>query len=244
MSDIHGNRVALDAVLADIETHPVERWICLGDALQGGPQPREVAERLRELACPIVLGNADAFLLDPKVGEAEAAGTEREAQLQRVREWTVGQLGEPALSFVRTFAPTITDDLGPAGTLLCFHGGPDDYNTIVAPGTPPAELRALLGPRGARTMCGGHIHQQWSVSLDDWTFFNPGSVGLAYNAHLPQDGFHFTPHAEYAVLHVDDDRVAIEFLQVPFDVDALDAAARANVHPEAETFAARFRRSA
>ncbi len=240
MSDIHGNRVALDAVLTDVETHPVDRWICLGDALQGGPQPREVAERLQEIGCPVVLGNADAFLLDAEQGETDAAGTEREQQLRLVRDWTIAQLGNAGIEFVETFVPTCTEDLGPAGMVLCFHGGPDDYNTIVAPDTPPDALRALLGPRGARTMCGGHIHRQWTVSLDGWTFFNPGSVGLAYNFYLPPERFHFTPHAEFAILHLDGERVGIEFLQVPFDVDELDRAVEANGHPEA-TLAQRYR---
>jgi hypothetical protein len=58
MSDIHGNWVALDAVLDDVRTHPVDGWICLGDAVQGGPQPCEVVQRLQDLACPLALGNA------------------------------------------------------------------------------------------------------------------------------------------------------------------------------------------
>jgi predicted phosphodiesterase len=54
ISDMHGNCVALDAVLADLESHPVDRVVCLGDAVQGGPQPAEVVARLRELGCPVV----------------------------------------------------------------------------------------------------------------------------------------------------------------------------------------------
>jgi predicted phosphodiesterase len=241
IADIHGNCVALDAVLADVQTHPVDRWVCLGDALQGGPQPREVAERLQELSCPIVLGNADAFLLDVSIGEEDSAGTEREQQLRLVREWTIEALGPQALGFVRTFVPTVTLDLGAAGELLCFHGTPSSFNGVLSPRMPPDELRAELGRQGVRTMCGGHIHRQWSVSVDGWTFFNPGSVGLAYNFHLPPERFHFSPNAQFAVLHADDDRIAIEFLSVPFDLDALDRAARATTHPEVETLAARYR---
>ena len=37
--------------------------VCLGDAIQGGPQPAQVVSRLKELACPVVMGNADAWLL-------------------------------------------------------------------------------------------------------------------------------------------------------------------------------------
>ena len=60
LSDIHGNCVALDAALADLQQRAVDRLVCLGDAIQGGPQPAETGRRLRDLGCPIVLGNADA----------------------------------------------------------------------------------------------------------------------------------------------------------------------------------------
>src|SRR5919199_6571799 len=63
MSDIHGNCVALDAVLKDLKSEGIDQVVCLGDAIQGGPQPAETVQRLRELGCPVVLGNADAFLL-------------------------------------------------------------------------------------------------------------------------------------------------------------------------------------
>ncbi len=63
ISDIHGNCVALDAVLADLQREPAARMVCLGDAIQGGPQPIQVIARLRELACPVVMGNADDWLV-------------------------------------------------------------------------------------------------------------------------------------------------------------------------------------
>lgn len=235
VSDIHGNCVALDAVIEDVRTHPVDRWVCLGDALQGGPQPREVAERLQELECPIVLGNADAFVLDGNSGEVVITD-----ELRVVRQWTYDQLGPPGTEFLRTFRPTIDIDLNAAGKMLCFHGSPDSYDTIVSPDTPPDTLREQLGGRGARTLCGGHIHRQWTVSLDGWTFFNPGSVGLAYNVYLPPERFHCSPHAEFAILHVDDDRIGIELLRVPFDLALFDRAVRSNDHPDA-ALAARFR---
>ena len=58
ISDIHGNGVALDAVLADIARDDVDNVICLGDLAAGGPQPDAVISRLRELDCQVVRGNA------------------------------------------------------------------------------------------------------------------------------------------------------------------------------------------
>ena len=45
LSDIHGNVHALDSVLADLEKHPADALVCLGDAIQGGAQPAETFTR-------------------------------------------------------------------------------------------------------------------------------------------------------------------------------------------------------
>ena len=236
ISDIHGNCVALDAVLADVANHPVDRWVCLGDALQGGTQPAEVADRLRDLLCPVVLGNADAFVLDGTSGEKSISD-----RMRTVRDWTVEALGAERVDFIRTFVPTVELDIGDAGRLLSFHGSPDSYDGVLLPETPTADLKRTLEGRDASLMCGGHTHLQWSASIDGWTFFNPGSVGLGYNRHLPEAGFFFNPVAEFAIVAVDGPTARIEFCRVPFDVDALDRAARASGHPYGEREARRFR---
>ena len=62
-SDIHGNAVGLDAMLADIEGETFDQMVCLGDAIQGGPQPAEVVARLqRELSLAIRLPDVQARL--------------------------------------------------------------------------------------------------------------------------------------------------------------------------------------
>lgn len=63
LSDIDGNAFALEAVLADLQHIAAEQAVCLGNAIQGGPQPAEVVAHLRALACPVVMGNADTWLL-------------------------------------------------------------------------------------------------------------------------------------------------------------------------------------
>ena len=59
ISDIHGNAVALDAVLADIAAQGADHIVCLGDAVACGPEPEAVIERLREVGCACVVGNTD-----------------------------------------------------------------------------------------------------------------------------------------------------------------------------------------
>jgi predicted phosphodiesterase len=65
LSDVHGNGVALRAVIADIERRGVDRVVCLGDVATLGPEPVESIAALRDLGCDCVLGNHETFLLDP-----------------------------------------------------------------------------------------------------------------------------------------------------------------------------------
>src|SRR3989442_1365661 len=81
VSDMHGNAVALRAALADVERHDVDLIVSLGDVAQGGPQPLECVELLRELGCPCILGNADDFLLTLKAGRL-VEDEEREAEMR------------------------------------------------------------------------------------------------------------------------------------------------------------------
>src|SRR3712207_314816 len=124
MSDIHGNCVAVDAVLDDLQTQAVAQIVCLGDAIQGGPQSAQVVSRLRALQCPVVMGNVDAWLLSGEETGAEAITSERLRAMHEVRQWTLAQLSDADRAFIAAFHRTIELDLGGAGTLLAYHGSP------------------------------------------------------------------------------------------------------------------------
>ena len=152
ISDMHGNCVALDAVLADLRRYPATPIVCLGDAIQGGPQPAQVVGRLRELACPVVMGNADAFLLSGLETGAEAPTAARKLMLDTVREWSLTQLSDEDKAFIAAFQPTVTIPLDDGRTLLCFHGSPTSACRSM-PWQPPS----VNGPPGrARYFAGNH----------------------------------------------------------------------------------------
>jgi predicted phosphodiesterase len=219
-------------VLDDLERDPVDQAVCLGDALQGGSQPAQVVTLLRQLECPTVLGNADAFLLDPDAG----AEVPTERQLA-VREWTRTQLGTEGLSYVETFAPTLTVPLGDGRTLFAFHGSPTSYDDVILPPLEEEEFRRLLGPPTADVLAGGHVHLQWLRRYGTATFVNPGSVGLSYDHVQPEEELHFDAFAAYARITVDEERVEISFRRVSFDRGAVLSAIAASGIPYAASLA-------
>jgi putative phosphoesterase len=236
ISDIHGNCVALDAVLADLQAHAIDQIVCLGDAIQGGPQPAAVVARLRELGCPVVSGNADAFLLSGADGNESVTAQQRAA-----REWSLAQLSEEDRAFIAAFQPTVEIPLPGGKRLLCFHGSPASFHEIIFPETPEEEVRGMLDAYLPAILTGGHTHLQQLRRLDDSLFFNPGSVGLAYNARQAGSNPPADPWAEYGIVSADEARFSIEFCRVPFDVAEWKRITLASGIPDAETLVARYR---
>jgi predicted phosphodiesterase len=217
-------------MLADLSGREVDDIVCLGDHAQGGAQPAECLELLRDLGCPAVMGNSDHFLLTYDPGEEEVT----EAQLETAR-WSQSQLSDDLLAFHRSFQPTVELDLGDGRSLLAFHATPRSRDEIIGPWTAEEkDFRAPFEDLGATVYAGGHTHQQWSRRVGDSYYLNPGSVGLAVDHLQAEDDVRADPYAEYAVLTVDGPGLEVEFRRIPFDpADVIEAIKTSGMpHPE------------
>lgn len=241
ISDIHGNCVALDAVLENIKQTGVDQIVCLGDGVQGGPQPVEVVARLQELGCPVVMGNADDWLLTGVASDAEAISEERSVRLDAVREWQLTRLSPSDLDFIRTFQPTVQIELDGERTLLCYHGSPKSFDHVILPQTPDEEVHGYLEPHEPMIYTGGHTHMQFIRHFGRTFHFNPGSVGVAYRHDQPDDHFRLDPWAEYALLSSSSGTLSLEFRRIPFDVGQLISVYRASGRPFANSSIAEYR---
>ncbi len=238
-SDIHGNCVALDAACEDMDRHGVDSRVCLGDALQGGCQPAEVAERLKALNCPVIMGNADSWLL---TGRVEAESSEKVSdRMQEVGDWSRAQLGDEGISYIESFLPTHDVALEGGKSLLAFHGSPASFDEVILPDMPAEEIQQAVGDVQANVLAGGHVHLQWVGEVGDSLFLNPGSVGVSYNRMLPREAFYVYPIAEYAILTSDKESLTLEFCRVPFSVELLGEAALTSGRPYADGEAAQYR---
>lgn len=242
ISDMHGNDLALEVVEADIKNQNVDQIVCLGDAVQGGPQPAQVVQRLRRLNCPVVMGNADAWLLSGEETGDEGIPPERLRKMGEIRLWSLSQLNEDDQTFISKFQPTITIELEDPLELLCFHGSPTSFDDIILPDAPREVFQKFLGSYSSRILTGGHTHAQQIRRNGDLFFFNPGSVGFAYSHYQPDGQFHADPWAEYAILTVKSNQTSLEFRRISFDMEKLIRIYREGGRPFADEAIAQYQR--
>lgn len=239
ISDIHGNRIAFDAVLADIQKANVDQMVCLGDAIQGGAQPVETVQRLREVGCPVVIGNADDWLIK---GEDSSAEGTIDPQKVAAREWSLSKLSADDVAFISGFQPTVQIDLGSGKSLLCFHGSPTSFDHVILPTTPEAEFMGFLGAYQANILTGGHTHMQQIRRIGESFFFNPGSVGFAYSHQQDMANFRADGWAEYAILTAENGQISLDLRRIPFDVNAVIEAYRSSGRPYTAEAIAQYQR--
>jgi putative phosphoesterase len=230
ISDIHGNLIALEAALADIERESPDQIVCLGDVAELGPQPRQTVERLKPLNCPVVMGNTDEWLLNPD--EPSEPDDEDARRMEEIAFWCLHQLSAADLDYLRTFPATVEIPLGSDITILCFHGSPRSNRERIIAATPDEELEPMLSGFTATVMAGGHTHAQLLRRFRDGFILNPGSVGLPIERTPTKD--RRPPWAEYALIGYENGRLSIELRRAPVDVATVVRAAHESGMPHAE----------
>jgi putative phosphoesterase len=215
ISDIHGNLPALDAVLADLARQDLDRIVCLGD-ICFGPQAHECLARVRELECPVVLGNWDSWSIEGFPPADDPVGI----MLYEIGAWWAKQLDDEDRGFVSTFVPTLEVPLESGQTMLCFHGSPHSFSDWIFATTPDSDLEDLFDGIEASVLVGGHTHLQMLRRFGQSVILNPGSVGQPFSQWWPRQ-IRVAHWAEYGVIETDGDHVAFELRRVPFDLEAL-----------------------
>ena len=193
LSDIHANRIALDAVLDDMPD--VDAMVCAGDVVGYNPWPAECVDEMRSHDVPTVMGNHDRAVVTETGfggnGMADAGVRYALDVLDEDRiEWLAG-LPESRYCF--------------DGRVRIVHGHPDDPNRYTYRSLFSARL---LGEEDVLIM--GHTHVQAHERFDEGIVLNPGSVGQ------PRDG---KPTAAYAL--VDLEAMTVSERRVEYDIDAV-----------------------
>jgi predicted phosphodiesterase len=227
ISDLHANELALDAVRRDIDRVGVDQVICLGDVATLGPRPNAVIQGLRDMGCPCIVGNHDAFLVDPELIHSY---TEAPIVVEAV-DWCRDQLSSAELDFLRGFLPTLEIDLGSAAKLFLFHGSPASHMDDLLATTPEADLDRFLGGHQAQIMAGGHTHVQMLRQHRGTLLVNPGSLGQPFKEYVAGRTPTLLPHAEYATVEAVNGAISVTLRRVGLEKDALRRAAHSSDNP-------------
>ena len=237
ISDIHGNLPALEAVLKAIAAEQVDQIICLGDVAVFGPQPSAGMARLRQLACRFVMGNTDAWALQPT---PHPYRDEETVFYNGIEMWSAAQLTPADKAMLATFPAIDTVLLGKGDTLLCCHGSPRSFHEAIEATIPEAELAAMLAGHAPTIVACGHTHTTLWRRVEERVFVNPGSVGLPLV--VGETGRFLHPHyAEYATLtYHRQHTITITFHRIPYDVGELVAAVRNSTMPHQDWWLSRW----
>lgn len=222
LSDLHGNREALMAVLSFVRRKPWDKAVCLGDFVGYGANPNQVVDRLRALRPLLaVRGNHDKV----------CAGLENGELFNRIAleaaQWTRKKLTRSNLQWLRDLprGPLDVD-----GAFTICHGTPIDEDAYIF-----GEIEALNVFRHTKEdVCFfGHSHFPviFALSPDAITtiltvapsfrfklrpgvryLINPGSVGQ------PRDG---NPLTSFALYDADSRTVTIH--RLPYRIDQAQA---------------------
>jgi predicted phosphodiesterase len=234
LSDTHGNRVALETVLAAIERDAPDAIVCLGDVAAMGPDPGGTLDLLESVGCPVIMGNADTELFtDPAALTAKVDNV----IVRDLILWTQEQLDDRRRAFVASFVPTFELDLGSGVRLLCFHGSPRSNTEIIGAETDLDALRDAIDGSTATLLAGGHTHHQLLRRFDRQWLINPGSVGMTHRQTRTDLPTGAPPWAEYGVVTVENGAIDVSLRAIPLDLERVRAQAPATM-PHREDFLA------
>ena len=215
LSDIHSNLEALKVVLDHTKAQQCTHYVCLGDIVGYGPNPKECLSIIRSLDCPVVMGNHDEYC----AGEMDLTGFNPMAS--DAIKWTRQQLTEEERTWLRNLKYVrnvesftivhatldlpekwayVFDRLAAQAsfnyqhTPVCFNG-----HTHV----PVAFVR---GPTGIH----GGLYTKIKIEVGRKSFINVGSIGQ------PRDR---NPKSSYVVFDLDNN--VIEIHRLDYDIAAV-----------------------
>ena len=206
IADVHGNSVALAAVLAELERVQPDLIVSCGD-LTWGPLPAETFALARGLDARFLRGNADRAVLE------NLSTTERE-------QWMQEHHTPEMRDFLAGFEEHVVVDVDGLGPVRFCHGSPRSDEECVTPETPEARVRELSAGVDERVIVTAHVHIQFDRLVAGIRSVNAGSVGLPYEGR---------PGAYWALLGPD-----IELRRTEYDLEETVALYRASGQPDVE----------
>jgi putative phosphoesterase len=207
ISDIHGNQVALEAVLQDLGRQPaVDHLVIAGDLCLNGPCPREVLETVQGLLCPVLQGNVDIEV----VTQAPDKGEKKRS----TAAWTREQIGQAGIDYLASLPRSHHFANSHGSDLLTVHANPLNVEDAIFPNASDSTLEHFLEglDAGIGAMAFGHLHIAYTRRWRHLLLVDVGSCGLPRDEDL---------RASYAILSWQANGWEAEIRRVAYDVQAV-----------------------
>ena len=234
ISDIHGNKSALETVLSDIHSRNISKIFCLGDLVLKCANPDIAIDLVRDNCEVVVQGNCD-----------ETIGSDM--ALKR-RYWSRMKIGEERAKYLHDL-PNMYEFYFSGQLVRLFHASPYSlyhiYNPMFSNKNSvhsDIELDNPLKLFSNTKFIGksetdpvpdiigyGHIHTPNIFKIKNKTIFNPGSVGapveMLNTGDLSDRTNRFSTLASYTILEgifnsKDLAPISITNVRLPYDIDS------------------------
>lgn len=223
ISDIHGNAIALEAVLEDIEKQGIDKIYVLGDICYRGPEPKRSLDLVRSLHTEVIKGNADEWVVR---GVREGEVPEKALELMNLEcQWIVEQLEPSDIDYLNNLPSQLNLSFEDVG-ISAFHATPASLFDIVLPNADDSQIESsLMQEQEAQVYVYAHIHKPYIRFLNGKVIMNIGSVGL------PFDGL---AKASYGLVEIEDGHLNTSIRRVSYELESVVALYHEVKYPNAE----------
>jgi len=213
LSDIHGNKVALDAVLAEIRRAKPDAVLVAGDLVLNGPDPNGTVDALRFLESEgglIVSGNTDIAVGDFDYGSAFPQYQDDVPDtVTSAAEWAHDELGDDQLDWLRRLPAERRIRTADDTLVLVVHASPGSQTRGFDQALDANIIFERAAGTDARVICVGHTHLPEVRDLGFKVIVNGGSAGYVFDGD---------PTASWAMIDVHEGNVTAEIKRTPYDV--------------------------
>ncbi len=206
LADIHGNREALEAVMADIVRQGVERVVVAGDLVNRGPANADVVEMVTEAGWEVIQGNHDQLVADWVYGQVPPEWYED--PMWRPLAWVARQV-EAWAGYLAALPDRVR--LHEPGThpILVVHGSPRHNREGLHPFLSDGEIEHILAGVEEPLIVCAHTHVPLDRTVNGHRVINPGAVGVPFNRD---------PRAQYTIFTAREDGTwDVEFRRLAYD---------------------------
>ncbi len=219
ITDVHSNVVALDKIVRKFNEEKCDKVICCGDIIGIGPYPEQTVQYIMSLANLIcVRGNHDHYQfrgLPDKITESE--------KLHHL--WTKSCLSAGSIDFLKGL-PLKADLTVDGRKISVLHYAVDSENRYGYIKDPTKnDLDKLFSEEEGEIVCYGHDHKRLICKSDKRWYVNAGSCGC------PEEEKNV---ARGAILKVDEEKVSVDCIDEPYDVNAIITDIKRLNYPDAE----------